>query len=98
MTLSKIHCLNDKPASISQRVYSGMVYALLIELTAAQCMLEEEHNPIGFENDTNIYILGRIGKRDVVIACLPAGVMGTNSAALVATQMKFSFPTFDSIS
>ncbi len=39
----------------------------------------------------NIYTLGRMGEHNVVIACLPAGQMGSNSAASEAVQMKSSF-------
>jgi nucleoside phosphorylase len=55
-------------------------------------MLDEEHE--GFHragNDTNIYTLGRIGGHNIVVACLPDGQIGTNSAAAVALQMKSTF-------
>jgi nucleoside phosphorylase len=71
----------------------GWVCALSDELTAAQEMLDEEHQdlpPNG--NDSNIYTLGCIGRHNVVLACLPAGQTGTNSAAAVAMQMKTTFP------
>jgi nucleoside phosphorylase len=38
-----------------------------------------------------LYTLGRIGEHNVVIACLPPGQMGTNSAAAAAIQMKSKF-------
>src|SRR6201999_305453 len=38
-----------------------------------------------------IYTLGRIGDHNVVLAWLPAGQTGTNSAAAVAIQMKSTF-------
>jgi hypothetical protein len=61
------------------------VCALHIELAAAQEMLDEEHEKLYQDvNDTNIYTLGRIGEHNVVIACLPEGQTGTNSAAAVA--------------
>lgn len=44
-------------------------------------------------SDRNNYRLGRISEHDVVIACLPAGVYGTTSAASVAVQMLASFPS-----
>ncbi|KAJ0419720.1 hypothetical protein BJY00DRAFT_313639 [Aspergillus carlsbadensis] len=71
----------------------GWVCALPDELTAAQEMLDEEHqdHPTN-HNDTNIYTLGSIGSHNVVLACLPAGQTGTNSAAVVAMQMKTTFP------
>jgi nucleoside phosphorylase len=71
----------------------GWVCALPDELTAAQEMLDEEHQdlpPNG--NDTNIYTLGCIGEHNVVLACLPAGLMGIGPAASVAMQMKSTFP------
>src|SRR3984885_9552045 len=70
----------------------GWVCALPIELAAAAEMLDEEHQDLPqHDNYTNLYTLGRIGEHNVVIACLPAGQMGTNSAATVAAQMKYSF-------
>src|SRR2546430_16824381 len=70
----------------------GWVCALPIELAAARVMLDEEHEHLGQDtNDTNLYTLGRIGEHNIVIACLPAGQTGTNSAAAVAVQMKSSF-------
>src|SRR2546421_724956 len=71
----------------------GWVCALPDELTAAQEMLDEEHQdlpPNG--NDANIYTLGCIGEHNIVLACLPAGLIGIPSAASVAMQMKATFP------
>lgn len=63
-----------------------------IELTAAQEMLDEEHGDLPQDSDdANAYTLGRVGEHNVVIACLPAGQTGTNSAAAVAMQMKSTF-------
>lgn len=70
----------------------GWVCALPIELAAAQEMLDERHeDSYRNANNTNIYTLGRIGRHNVVIACLPYGQMGTNSAAAVAAQMQSAF-------
>jgi nucleoside phosphorylase len=55
-------------------------------------MLDKEHDkPLSNAHYTNIYTRGRVGEHDVVIACLPEGQMGTNSAAAVAVQMKLAF-------
>lgn len=54
-------------------------------------LLDEKHQSIAVENDTNIYTLGRLGEHNVVISCLPAGQIGTSSAATVAIQMKLAF-------
>ncbi|EHK20731.1 uncharacterized protein TRIVIDRAFT_118997, partial [Trichoderma virens Gv29-8] len=71
----------------------GWVCALPNEQTAAIFMLDERHedlpNPSG---DQNTYILGSIGKHNVVIAGLPLGRVGNNTAATVATRMVSSFP------
>ena len=70
----------------------GWVCALAIELAAAQEMLDEEHEGLEQdENDSNLYSLGSISGHKVVLACLPAGQTGNNSAAAVAMQMKASF-------
>ncbi|KAJ4371885.1 hypothetical protein N0V86_008439 [Didymella sp. IMI 355093] len=60
----------------------------------AQEMLDEEHpdlerDPI--DTDENLYALGSIGGHNVAIVCLPAGRIGTNPAASVATQMRATF-------
>ncbi len=68
--------------------------ALPIELAAAQEMLDEEHPDLErdpADNDENLYSLGSIGGHNVVIVCLPAGRVGNNPAAAVATQMRASF-------
>jgi nucleoside phosphorylase len=55
-------------------------------------MLDEEHDTLPCDtHDTNIYTCGRIGEHNVVIACLPKGQTGTNSAAAVASQMQSAF-------
>jgi nucleoside phosphorylase len=70
----------------------GWVCALPIELAAAQEMLDDEHEDLEHdENDNNLYSLGRIGDHNIVIVCLPAGLIGNNPAAAVATQMKATF-------
>jgi nucleoside phosphorylase len=55
-------------------------------------MLDEEHPALSQPpQDNNTYTLGRFGGHNVVIACLPAGQTGNNSAATVASQMRYSF-------
>ncbi|KAH7072874.1 hypothetical protein BKA63DRAFT_544167, partial [Paraphoma chrysanthemicola] len=72
----------------------GWVCALPVELAAAQEMLDEEHETPPYDtHDTNIYTCGRVGEHNVVIACLPEGQTGTNSAAAVAVYMKSTFPS-----
>ncbi|KAF2193167.1 purine and uridine phosphorylase [Zopfia rhizophila CBS 207.26] len=70
----------------------GWVCALPDELAAAAELLDEEHQ--GHPNDpnvTNLYTLGCMSGHNIVITCLPAGQLGTNSAATVASHMKSTF-------
>jgi hypothetical protein len=71
----------------------GWVCALPKELTAARAMLDEEHEEFKSQaaQDDNSYVLGRIHDHNVVLACLPAGVYGTVSAATVAINMVRTF-------
>jgi nucleoside phosphorylase len=72
----------------------GWVCALAKEQTAATVMLDQTHADLPKPpTDRNTYTLGSIGKHNIVIACLPKGNVGTNSAATVATQMIDTFPS-----
>src|SRR4029077_2772953 len=73
----------------------GWICALPFEMAAAQAILDEDRGKPQVQSitDRNSYHLGRIKEHDVVIACLPAGVSGTTSAAAVAVQMLSSFPS-----
>ena len=71
----------------------GWISALPIELAAARLMLDEQHDDLPQDDgDDNIYTLGRIGAHNVVLVCLPAGSIGINSTAMIAIQIKFTFP------
>ncbi|KAL4880757.1 hypothetical protein BJY04DRAFT_218914 [Aspergillus karnatakaensis] len=57
-------------------------------------MLDERHDALPLDEDsrdTNNYLLGRVGKHNLVITCLPYGVTGTVSAARVVNQMLSTF-------
>ncbi|OSS43267.1 hypothetical protein B5807_12087 [Epicoccum nigrum] len=72
----------------------GWVCALPVERAAAQAMLDEEHAYAAREtsdNDNNVYRLGSVAGHNVVIVCLPAGRIGNNPPATVATQMQAAF-------
>lgn len=72
----------------------GWICAIKTEYVAAQEFLDEEHDPADFvsPSDPNDYVLGRMGRHNVVIAVLPNGEYGTASAGSVATSMLNSFP------
>jgi nucleoside phosphorylase len=67
----------------------GWICALHVELSAARAMLDEEYHD---EKEITQYTLGRIGRHNVVILCLPAGQIGTTSAAIATAEMRFRFP------
>lgn len=70
----------------------GWICALPIEMAVAVAMLDERHSPLPqHAHDHNNYTLGRIGAHNVAVACLPSGVMGVTSAAIVANQMRSTF-------
>ncbi|KAK3997805.1 nucleoside phosphorylase domain-containing protein [Cladorrhinum sp. PSN332] len=74
----------------------GWIAALPIERAAATAMLDERHDkPQGFSqhpSDKNSYTWGRMGKHNIVIASLPAGIYGTTSAATTASSLLSSLP------
>lgn len=71
----------------------GIICALATEKAAAVAMLDESYPRLKKENgDENESALGRIGVHNVVIACLPAGLMGNGPAAIVTSNMRRSFP------
>ncbi|XXG95875.1 hypothetical protein Hte_002147 [Hypoxylon texense] len=71
----------------------GWVCALPKEAAAAMAMLDERHPDLPKPaNDPNTYTLGSIGNHNIVVACLPKGKIGTNSAANVVNQMIRTFP------
>ncbi|KAL2802387.1 hypothetical protein BJX63DRAFT_426090 [Aspergillus granulosus] len=84
----------DETVSLTPEDYTvGIVCALSIEMAAVSAMLDSVHNPVPLgSGDHNSYTLGRIGVHNIVIACLPAGVYGTTSAAVVASNLTISFP------
>lgn len=73
----------------------GWICALTHELDACRFMLDEEFDDLeaSSQSDTNAYVLGRVGKHNVAVACLPEGLYGTISAATVATNLLASFPS-----
>lgn len=70
------------------------ICALPLEMTAAKTMLDKLHHPLSqSKSDHNAYTLGSVCGHNVVIACLPSGVYGTTSAAVVLAHMLQTFPS-----
>jgi len=72
----------------------GIICPLEVEMTAVRYMLNEEHVRLpGKDGDRNRYILGKMGDHNVAIGYLPQGSQGTGAAAIVATDMRRTFPS-----
>ena len=71
----------------------ALVCALPLEMAAAKGMLDQIHPNLSEQApaDHNSYLLGRVQAHNVVIACLPAGIYGTTSAATVAKDLLRTF-------
>lgn len=68
------------------------VCALYIEMAAAKAMLDNIHETPPMDmSDGNTYVLGNIGRHNIVIACLPDGRYGTNNAASIVTNISRTF-------
>ncbi|KAL2820697.1 hypothetical protein BJX63DRAFT_280804 [Aspergillus granulosus] len=68
------------------------ICALPLEAAAARVMLDKIHNPLPQpSNDPNAYVLGELNGHFIVVACLPAGVYGTVSAATVVSFLRSTF-------
>ncbi|KAG8352811.1 hypothetical protein FVEN_g9195 [Fusarium venenatum] len=87
--------MSDPEIYSDPQIYTiGWISALPLESAAAQQFLDERHKPPKSvsQHDNNVYILGRVGRHNVVMASLPKGEYGTTTAATVAKDMLHSFP------
>ncbi|CAJ0549768.1 Ff.00g033810.m01.CDS01 [Fusarium sp. VM40] len=88
-----------RPASQEIKVWTqadytvGWICALRQELTAASAMLDEQHpNLSKTADDQNTYTLGSISGHNIVVTCLPKGMIGRISADTAAKYMMVTFP------
>lgn len=83
----------DTKATLSHGDYTiGWICALPLEMAAATLMMDTTHPSLPTPaTDNNSYILGNIGRHNIVIACLPSGVYGSESAATVAMTLISAF-------
>ncbi|KAK5988583.1 hypothetical protein PT974_10067 [Cladobotryum mycophilum] len=71
----------------------GWICARFEEQKAATTLLDHLHKSLPKPpNGWNAYTLGSIGDHNIVIVCLPEGVIGTNESVTVATSMVHAFP------
>ncbi|KAL5041380.1 hypothetical protein BDW71DRAFT_168619 [Aspergillus fruticulosus] len=70
------------------------ICALPLELAAAKVFLDEVHPRLPQpKSDHNVYTLGSVSGHKVVVACLPAGVYGTTSAAAAVAYLRSTYPS-----
>jgi nucleoside phosphorylase len=83
------------PDALTHKDYTvGWICALPKELTAATAMLDERHPDLSKPpNDNNAYTLGSIRGHNVVLTCLPKGMIGNVPAATVASCLVTTFPS-----
>ncbi|OAP58336.1 hypothetical protein AYL99_07426 [Fonsecaea erecta] len=62
-----------------------------VELTPLRAMLDSIHDDLPTQRDHNAYVLGELGKHNVVIAVLPC--IGNNVSGVAANQMLHDFPS-----
>ncbi|KAH8842322.1 hypothetical protein MCOR27_011757 [Pyricularia oryzae] len=88
-----VNRLETEPSVVTEEYTVGWVCALPLEMAAAKGMLDQVHPnlPVQDTADHNSYILGQVQGHNVVIACLPAGIIGMTSAATVAKDMLRTF-------
>lgn len=71
----------------------GWVCALPTEFAAAQALLVETHKqPTVSRHDDNHYVLGRLGRHNVVLAVMPSGEYGISSATATVKDLRNTFP------
>lgn len=87
--------IEESPVKLQNESYTiAWICALPIEMAAANAMLDGIHPSLpSNEKDSNSYILGNVGRHNIVVACLPADHYGTNSAAVVANNLVRTFPS-----
>jgi len=70
----------------------GIVYVKPIEFKAISTMLDERHEPVTLDaNDDNEYVLGRVGKHNVVLAGPAMGLKGKAAIAHVVARIPRTF-------
>ncbi|TVY70160.1 5'-methylthioadenosine/S-adenosylhomocysteine nucleosidase [Fusarium oxysporum f. sp. cubense] len=84
----------ESPKPIDYTV--GWICALPKEMAAAKGMLDKVYQrPSQHKLDKNNYAVGRIAHLKIVVGCLPSGILGTTSAAVVAGHMVQTFQALE---
>ncbi|GLA61111.1 hypothetical protein AtubIFM54640_001620 [Aspergillus tubingensis] len=85
----------SSPTSLRHEDFTvAWICALPVEMAAAEALLDERLPDLPAQpHDNNTYTFGVCHGHRVVIASLPSGVYGTNSAAVIATEVRIRFPS-----
>ncbi|CAI7613920.1 unnamed protein product [Penicillium pancosmium] len=85
-----------KPVKTYDDYKIAWICALPVEAAAAIAMLDTTHpSLLPSVSDRNTYTLGEIGSQNIVVVCLPSGVYGTTSAAIVTAEIRSTFPAIE---
>ncbi|KAI0532303.1 hypothetical protein GGR58DRAFT_517833 [Xylaria digitata] len=94
VTFPEARAFTDRELRSRQEYTVGILCALPKELKAVRALFDKKHDNVDIpRDDSNHYSLGEIHRHMVVATCLPAGEIGTNSAAHSISNMKRSFPS-----
>ncbi|CAG7990293.1 unnamed protein product [Penicillium salamii] len=86
----------SKPVKTYDDYKIAWICALPVEAAAAIAMLDTTHPSLAPSiSDRNTYTLGEIGSQNIVVVCLPSGVYGTTSAAIVTAEIRSTFPAIE---
>lgn len=85
--------IRSRSLNISHNMYSvAIICPMAVELAPVEAMLDVLHPNLPTSRiDHNVYTLGSLGEHNVVVAVMPG--IGTNSSAVVATQLLNDFPS-----
>ncbi|KAK5065013.1 hypothetical protein LTR84_000848 [Exophiala bonariae] len=85
--------LRSRSLNLSHHMYTvAIICPMAVELAPVEAMLDVLHPNLPTSRlDHNVYSFGSLGEHNVVIAVMPG--IGTNSSAVVATQLLHDFPS-----
>ncbi|KAF2228067.1 nucleoside phosphorylase domain-containing protein, partial [Elsinoe ampelina] len=98
--MSALNRVDDEKSDVKERRRDdyrvGIVCALGVEEAAVTAMLDSTHLELpGLPSDDNFYRFGTMSGHDVVVTCLPAGVIGKVESTRIANNMRHSFPAVE---
>ena len=72
----------------------GWICAISIKYIAVQSFFNNKYNKPNYISlvDNNNYILGRMGRYNIIITILPKGEYGITSIVIIVKDMLYSFP------